>query len=252
MNAVAAGKDADVADERYLRPTRLLDYQHPLLDRLVGERGWRGLPERERIGAIYDFVREEIPFGYNVSDDIPASAVLADGYGQCNTKTTLLMALLRAAGIRSRFHGATIRKLLQKGVLDGVFYRLAPESIIHSWAEVFFDGRWIGLEGVILDCAYLDGLRTRLHRDAGALLGYAVGTDDLANPPVGWNGAPTAIQASGINRDFGVFDDPDSFYREHGANLAGPRAWLFRRFARPAMNSNVAAIRRCGPGLAEH
>ena len=61
---------------------------------LTAARGWRALPERERIGAIYDFVRNDIAFGYNVADDLPASRVLADGIGQCNTKGTLFMALV--------------------------------------------------------------------------------------------------------------------------------------------------------------
>ncbi len=42
--------------------------------------------EYDRIGAAYDFVRNEILFGYNRTDAIPATEVLADGYGQCNTK----------------------------------------------------------------------------------------------------------------------------------------------------------------------
>ena len=81
--------------QRLLQPTALLDFHHPALEALIRARGWRALPEFERIGAIYDFVRDEIPFGYNLTDDLPASQVLADGIGQCNTKGTLLMALLR-------------------------------------------------------------------------------------------------------------------------------------------------------------
>jgi transglutaminase-like putative cysteine protease len=162
--------------DKHLSPTPLLDYEDPVLRNLIAARDWTSLEEDARIGAIYDFVRDEIGFGYNTSDDLPASAVLADGYGQCNTKTTLLMALLRGVGIPCRFHGATIHKELQKGVVEGFFYRLAPESIIHSWAEIQFDGNWVGLEGVILDAVYLDGLRATVAKDGGAFLGYGAGT----------------------------------------------------------------------------
>ena len=230
----------------HLNPTTLLDFQHPRIEALITERRWRELPQQDQIGAVYDFVRDEIGFGYNTSDDIPASTVLADGYGQCNTKTTLLMALLRGVGVRCRFHGATIHKRLQKGVVNGVFYCLAPESIVHSWAEVFVADRWVGLEGVILDRAYLDGLRSSVHPTGGNFLGYGVGTNDLAHPPIAWRGTDTEIQATGINRDFGVYDDPDSFYSEHGANLSGPRGWLFRHVVRHSMNRNVGSIRACG------
>lgn len=230
-------------NDELLGTTRLLDYENPRVQRVIKERGWAALPEGKRIGAIYDFVRDEIAFGYNESDDIPASEVLADGYGQCNTKTTLLMALLRGSGIGSRFHGATIHKRLQKGVVDGFFYRLAPESIVHSWAEVPFEGRWVGLEGVILDCAYLDGVRTSIHTEGGPFLGYGVGTEDLTNPPIEWTGGDTLIQATGVNQDFGSFPDPDAFYAQHGANLTGAKAWLFRTLVRRVMNRKVASIR---------
>ena len=65
-----------------LTATRLLDFEHPALRALINERQWLALSEHDRIGAAYAFVRDEIAFGYNTSDDLPASVVLADGYGQ--------------------------------------------------------------------------------------------------------------------------------------------------------------------------
>ena len=227
----------------HLQSTHLLDLEHPRVQALLARQHWSSLEPSARAAAIYDYVRDEVAFGYNASDDIPASEVLDDGYGQCNTKTTLLMALLRGSGIPTRFHGATIHKRLQRGVVTGLLYRLAPRDIIHSWAEVLVDGRWVGLEGVILDMRYLDGVRARFPCTSGAFLGYAVGTDDLADPPVRWTGSDTYVQATGVNQDFGVYDDPDSFYRLHGGNLRGLRAWLFRHRVRPAMNRRVATIR---------
>ena len=228
-----------------LKSTLLLNYEDPSIQALIADRDWMSMTEDARIGAIYDFVRDEINFGYNTSDDLPASAVLADGYGQCNTKTTLLMALLRGAGIPCRFHGATIHKELQKGVVEGFFYRIAPESIIHSWAEIQVSGRWIGLEGVILDAPYLDGLRETVAKNGGAFLGYGAGTENIDDPPVAWCGTDTAIQATGVNRDFGIFDDPDTFYKRQGANLSGPKALLFKAVIRHRMNRKVASIREC-------
>ncbi|CAH8720987.1 transglutaminase-like domain-containing protein, partial [Paenibacillus thiaminolyticus] len=55
-------------------------------------------------------------------DDIPASEVLRDGRGQCNTKSILLMALLRKVGIPCRIHGFYIDKRMQKGALTGLVY----------------------------------------------------------------------------------------------------------------------------------
>ncbi|MFH1346400.1 MAG: transglutaminase family protein [Pseudomonadota bacterium] len=227
----------------YLKSTRLLDFESPVLRNLVQAQAWMQLPERQRIGVVYEFVRDRIAFGYNESDDLPASRVLSDGYGQCNTKTTLLMALLRGCKIPCRFHGATIHKRLQKGVVSGLFYYLAPADIIHSWTEVFYEGRWIALEGVILDLAYLSGLRAALPPDTREFVGFGVGIDDLGNPPVAWNGSDTFIQIKGVNNDFGVYDDPDSFYAAQGSNFRGVRRLLFKYVVRHVMNAKVRSIR---------
>ena len=141
--------------ERYLRETPMLDFSAPSIRALISERGWDA-PDRvyacaapdgnfEKIRSIYDFVRDEILFGYNTDDSIPASKVLRDGYGQCNTKGTLFMALLRACGIPCRIHGFTIDKKLQKGAMTGFVYRSAPQEVFHSWVEVLLEGTWYEL-----------------------------------------------------------------------------------------------------------
>ena len=229
--------------ERLLQPSPILDFDHPSLRGLVHARQWKLLPERERIEAVYNFVRDEIGFGYNDSDDLPASRVLSDGAGQCNTKGTLLMALLRAVGIACRFHGFTIDKSLQKGAITGIAYWLAPGSIVHSWVEIWFDGRWVNLEGFILDKAYLGKLQKRFAGHRGPFVGYGAATPNLHDPPVDWKGGDTYIQKEGINHDFGVYDTPDAFYAEHGVNLSGVKRWLFRSLVRHWMNRNVRRIR---------
>lgn len=226
-----------------LRQTPILDHAHPRIQALIAARGWLELPEHQRIGAIYDFVRDEIAFGYNLADDLPASRVLEDGLGQCNTKGTLFMALLRACGIPCRLHGFTIDKALQKGAITGIAYVLAPRSIVHSWVEVWFDGRWLELEGFILDGTYLRALQRRFAAHQGPFCGYGAATPDLQRPQVAWQGGNTYIQRDGINHDFGVFDDPDAFYTRHGGNLAGLKRWLFQTVVRRWMNRNVARIR---------
>lgn len=221
----------------------MLNYDHPAIADLVARRGWMQLGEYERIGAVYNFVRDDIAFGYNASDDLPASTVLADGLGQCNTKGTLLMALLRAVGVACRFHGFTIDKALQKGAITGIAYQLAPPSIIHSWVEVWTEAKWIRLEGFILDRKYLSALQLRFVDHRGAFCGYGASTPNLQKPPVDWFGKDTFIQKDGINKDFGLFDSPDDFYAQHGVNLSGIKRWVYKRVIRHAMNRNVQRIR---------
>lgn len=239
-----------------LRATSLLDFHTSAVKNLVSERDWADLPSNERIGSAYDFVRNEITFGYNAADNIPASTVLKDGYGQCNTKATLLMALLRALEIPCRLHGFTIHKSLQRGVVPELVYRMAPDDILHSWVEVLQDGRWINLEGFILDQKFLSALQTRFADQTESLCGYGVGTDCLSAPPVAWVGEDTYIQKTGINGDLGVFDDPDSFYLSHRQSFGWLQSILYRFLVRHRMNTRVRYIRLgivpIFPGLVHH
>ncbi|AUM75527.1 transglutaminase-like domain-containing protein [Paracoccus jeotgali] len=236
-----------------LTATRLLDFEAAPIADLVAGRGWQDFGEHDRIGAAYDFVRNEIAFGYNRADDIPASEVLSDGYGQCNTKGTLLMALLRGLGIRCRLHGFTIHKALQRGVVPEWVYPLAPAEILHSWVEVETENGWINLEGFILDTPFLKSLQ-RAFIEMESLCGYGASTDCLSGPPVEWTGDDTYIQKTGIARDLATYAIPDEFYRGHRQDFGALRDWLYRHVIRHWMNRRVRAIRRGKvpqiPGLA--
>lgn len=128
--------------DRYLEETELLDYSCLDILKLIDSRGFDKLDDFNKIKEIYNFVRDEMLFGYNVCDEMAASRILSDGYGQCNTKSILFMALLRGVGIPCRIHGFTIDKKLQKGAMTGFVYNSAPRNVVHSWVEVFYKDKW--------------------------------------------------------------------------------------------------------------
>ncbi len=229
--------------ETYLKETKILDYSNASIQKLLEQRGWENLDTVAKVQAIYNFVRDEIKFGYNVSDYISASQVLNDGYGQCNTKATLLMALLRATDVPNRIHGFTIDKALQKGAITGIWYRLSPKNILHSWVEVWVNEQWYFLEGVILDKPYLTKLQEQNSDCKTTFCGFGVYTDNFENPPIEWNLNNTFIQDKGINRDFGVFDTPDAFYAKHQQELNAFKKFIFQHIVRHIMNNNVERIR---------
>ncbi len=226
-----------------LKSTPILDYENPIVQSLVSEKDWQKLEEYDKIKSIYDFVRDEILFGYNQDDAISASQVLSDGYGQCNTKANLFMALLRAVGIPNRMHGFTIHKALQKGAITGLWYILSPKNILHSWVEVYHKGKWYNLEGLILDKVYLTALQQKFKDCPTGFCGYGVYTENLSQPPVEWNTNHTYIQDKGINQDFGLFNSPDEFYQKHQQQLNLFKKWIFKNHVRHLMNKNVQNIR---------
>lgn len=232
--------------KKYLKRTDILDFDNPLIQSLIKEKGWNKMTEIEKVKSIYNYVRDDIKFGYNIQDNISASEVLKDGFGQCNTKANLFMALLRSVGIPNRMHGFTINKALQRGAITGIWYKLSPKNILHSWVEVYTGEKWFNLEGLILDKSYLTALQKKFSDCKTTFCGYGAYTDNFQQPKVEWDMNDTYIQEKGINQDFGLFDTPDEFYSQHKQKLNLLKKWVYQNYVRHLMNRNVEKIRNGG------
>lgn len=229
----------------YLKDTAILNYQHSSIQQLIDQQGWRKITKEDVIKSVYNFVRDEIKFGYNQTDSIPASEVLKDGYGQCNTKGSLFMALLRSLDIPTRFHGFTIFNELQRGAIPDYLMLFAPKRIIHSWVEVHINGDWLNQEGFIIDQPFLRQVQLAFPKRE-TFCGYGIAVPFLQKPNNEYCGRDTYIQSEGIADDYGVFDDPDTFYAQYGNNLRGLKKILFRYGLRHLINRNVERIRQHG------
>lgn len=230
--------------DKYLKETPMLNYNSDSIQKLVEARGWKRLDAFERIGAVYDYVRNEILFGYNSSDLLTAEEVLKDGYGQCNTKGTLLMALFRAVGIPCRLHGSEVSKYFQEGATSGLISKLAPERVVHTWVEVLYQDKWIALEGVITDEAYVQGVKKKYPDKTGDYKGYAISVPDLKTLDLNWNGENLFVQNTSVVEDYGVFDSPDVFFKEHKQTWNKVKNFAYVHYGRKVMNRNVSGIRQ--------
>ena len=230
-------------ENRYLRETRMLDYGNARIKGLVKERKWEALDEYQKIGAIYDYVRNNIRFGYNRSDLLSADEVLSDGYGQCNTKATLLMTLLRAVGIPCRLHGSEVDKHFQEGVTSGIIAALAPDTVVHTWAEVCYQGRWIALEGVITDEPYICAIKRQYWENEGPFAHCAISVPDLQGLSLEWKGTDIFVQNGSVVKDYGVFDDPDTFFETHPQTWNKIKDLAYVHYGRKKMNRTVGEIR---------
>jgi len=205
----------------YLVPTPLLDYDSLSIQAVLSELKAAGDSREQRIAA-YFFVRDRILFGYNNDrDSIRASQVLRDGIGHCNTKSTLLGALLQGLGVPCRFHFFWIDKKVQQGIFPKHIYeRHIKDGVLHAWAEAFTGERWATLEGVILAQKYLDSAR-RLFPQDKKFKGWGISCPDLSTVNTDWDGeGDTFIQKDSIVKDYGIFNTPDDYYVRHGDNLS--------------------------------
>lgn len=230
--------------EQYLKRTDMLNFDEEEIQQLIHARKWKELDEFHKIKEIYQFVQNDILFGYNRCDTLNAAQVLADGYGQCNTKATLLMAFLRGVGIPCRLHGFEVSKAFQKGAASALISFLAPKTIVHTWAEVYYQKKWIALEGVITDQAYLSALKERYRGVTGEFMKYAIATKEFQKLSIEWKGEDTFVQKEAIVCDYGIFDSPDEFFQQHGQHFHWINSFLYTYFGRKIMTRNVDKIRR--------
>ena len=66
--------------DKYLEETPMLNFSHKSIQELIKNRKWQELDEFNRIKEIYNYVRNEIAFGYNI-DDIACKICI---YDVCN------------------------------------------------------------------------------------------------------------------------------------------------------------------------
>jgi transglutaminase-like putative cysteine protease len=132
--------------DRYLRSTAVIDWEAKPVKNKAAELT-RGLnTPREKAIALYYFVRDEIkhnPYAEGfVPEDYKASVILQRGYGYCQHKALLLVALARAAGIPARLGYADVRDhLLSKKFRD----MIGGDNLLiqHGYAELYIDGKWV-------------------------------------------------------------------------------------------------------------
>ncbi|MBU3146382.1 transglutaminase family protein [Clostridium sp. CF012] len=229
--------------KNYLKETHLLDYNHPKIQQLMAERKWSEKDEFEKIKQIYCFVKNEIVFGYNSKDDFKSSEILNQGYGQCNTKATLLMSLLRGVGVPTRTHGFMIDKTMQKGALVGLTYLIAPAKIIHIWVEVYHNGNWIALEGVIPDDSFYNAIKDKLKKRDDGYYGYAIAIKEKSSNNLCFTGKDTYSQSLAITDDLGIYDSPELFFEKYNNTLTPIKEFLFEKILSKMLNRRLQKIR---------
>jgi len=210
--------------------SKLADPNHPLVMQTATRLTGSATTNREKLARIFQFVRDQIQFGFPARGDfVPAYETIETGYGQCNTKATLFLALCRAAGIPARIHFSLISRDIQKGYFTGLAFRLMPKTISHSWIEVEIDGQWRRIDSFINDIALHKAAKQELAQ-RGWTVGYSLA---LSNGYASANlnvDTEAFSQMAAVTNDHGVWREPDDYYRSSlYRNHPGPlRRWLYR------------------------
>lgn len=191
---------------------RLSDFNHPLVMQKAKELAEKSNNKEELITNIFLYVRDAIKFGFPDNGDfVKASETIQLGFGQCNTKSTLFLALCKASKINAQIHFSLIKKEIQRGLITGVLYFLIPKNISHSWIEVEFNGNWVRIDSFINDREfYLAGKDMLVQNkwDTGFSVSCSKNASsidlDLKNPKF--------VQMDAVTEDHGIYDEPMFYY----------------------------------------
>ena len=209
---------------RWLKNTPLLQFDHPKI-RLLGKRLTQlKSSKREHAMACFTYLRS-LPFGC-IADSAGTSAlsVLRFGKGDCHSKSTLLVALLRSLRIPSRIRFVSLKPDFLHGIID-----TDGPPLEHAYAEVFLDDKWHSVDSYVVDMRLAMAAKARLSME-GRKLGYGM----HANGAITWDGKSDAFGQFAHNdpdslplHDWGVYHDPYQFYASV-PSVKGRLSWSTR------------------------
>lgn len=135
----------EINNSEYLRPTSIIDSDHPAIVALSLEAvGNSRDPVAQAIKIYYavrDGIRYDPYYPFYLPEHYRASNVLKSGRGYCVCKASLLCALGRSLGIPSRVGFATVRNhLATKQLLD---YIGSDLFVYHGYTDFYLKGKWV-------------------------------------------------------------------------------------------------------------
>lgn len=221
----------------WLGSTRLMDLDDPRLRMRAASLVQLCRGDREKALAIYGYVKRLTYLRSFKMGPRTARAVLDSGSGDGPDKATLMIALLRLAGVPARMRVVLMRGEIMRGLVDRL------EAISRPFVEAWIDGQWLRTDTYIFDAAYMASARQAL-REANATWGYGVHVES----PMLWTAlestlmSPLPLESDPmVIQDMGCFHDADDYMASPGFRA---RHTVFARYLR--WNLLVPRMRRAG------
>jgi hypothetical protein len=222
---------------RWLASSPLLDLEDPKLRLKAHALTQLCKTEREKALAVYGFVKR-IPFAKPFKMRLhTAREVIDAGRGDAPDKATLLVALLRLAGLPARIRYVTLRGEILRGLTSSM--SMASRPLVEIW----LNQRWVGTDSYIFDAGYMAAARARL-KEQGWEWGYGIHVNGHAI----WDGV-NSCYVGGVptGQDPMVVEDLRA-YRDNHPRLARALHW---NVLSPVMERAIRDLRhdavRSGP-----
>ena len=240
-NVNAASIDPDVP-QNWLGGTPLLDLEDPKLRMQVLRITQLATSPTDKAVRIHDYIKS-LPFGcVSESQNVRSGIVLRAGMGDCHSKGTLFVSMLRLIGIPARLRFVSLSSKFLEGIVS-----LPGIQITHAIAEAYLVGKWIQVDTYVTDETFEGHALDRL-KAKGDTLGFGLHTAGHRY----WagitsaHGQYTTLDPQSLpTRDLGVAHDPEHFYREN-ASASARNGWVSRlnwMIAAKVINHRVEKIR---------
>jgi hypothetical protein len=194
-------------DEQMNAAMTLSDFNHASITEKSKELTEGKATRLEKLEAIFYFMRDRIKFGFpSTWDELKASEVLELGFGYCNTKASLFLALCKASNIPAQIHCGLIDIEIMRGVFPGFAFPFLPKAGPHSWIDVEIDDEWKSIDSYINDKAFYERASKRLKR-SGMPFGYSVSFKDEKSSCEFNFGEKGFVHMGAVIEDHGTWDD---------------------------------------------
>ena len=193
----------------------LSDHNHPRVIETASMVSQDCETDMQLLEALFCFVRDRIVFRFPQTfagwDRVRASEVVQCGFGYCNTKATLMVALCRACGLRARVHYGLIRAEIMRGIFPSFAFPFMGDSGPHSWTEVEIEGKWRPIDSYINDEELYRAARAKLE-ETGRTLGYSLACVDGKCSCEFNFGEKGFVHMGAVIEDHGVWDDASHYF----------------------------------------
>lgn len=197
------------APSLWLSSTRLVDLNDPKLRILAMSLTQLADTDTQKVMAIHGFIKT-MPFGCAASfEHMSAGDVLRSGQGDCHTKGTLFVALMRCAGLPARLRFVTMPSDFLHGIIS-----LPKINVVHAIGEVYVGERWVRTDTYVADDV-LEAEAARLLTREGRHVGYGIHLNGARQ----WDAFHDTFGQSAVSdpaslplQDWGVAHDPEQFY----------------------------------------
>jgi hypothetical protein len=202
-----------------LKPTTILDCQHPRVRQLAQDLRGRRTDDRAFLTIAHTYLVHAVRPVYSVKEWQPASTTLQKQRGSCNQRTACLEALARVAGIPTRARALRIDA--------GLWYprfsyarRLIPQEVLLVWPQFFLESCWVDFGEIYTPFVPRSGQAREPFTNRGESLFDAVAhtaVDFFAKTQAEGSRRSASDLSSFVLADEGTFDTRDEAFLRFGS-----------------------------------